>query len=188
MNDRFRLTPVLNHRKHLEEQAQQDFAEACRAADEARSKLRQMQNRCTAHETDLRDRQKQTGNVAGIVLRLQYLRRLKHEIDLQKGILEQLENAREAQRELLLEAVKNRKAIEKLEGKQKADRRRHEKQNAKKLMDDISVTRFAANHRSRRDKTPRPAGSESRPSGKNFPERKSLPPNTPDATRPSSNN
>lgn len=175
MKNRFRLTPVLSHRKHLEEKAQHDFVEAGQAVDEALGKLRLMESRRAQYETDLRYKQEQTGNVAGIVLGLQYLRRLKHEIDLQKGILSKLESTREIKRELLLEAVKNRKAIEKLKEKQNTDRRRKANRNENNLMDDISATRFAANHRFRRDKASRTTESGPAFPGKNFPERKSLP-------------
>lgn len=175
MESPFRLQPVLNHRKFLEEQAQKAFTDAGIAVQAARETLRSMKHRREQYQAELRQQQQACRYVSRIVLNLQYLERLGKEIQSQEVALNELETDREAKRQLLLEAVKERKVIEKLKEKQAAVRFREANQKERRQMDDLSVTRYAAEEPDIPADADAQEDYKSKPTGKSFRPGKSLP-------------
>ncbi|MFZ7125679.1 MAG: flagellar export protein FliJ [Desulfobacterales bacterium] len=171
----FRLEPVLKHRRHLEDRARHAFSDAELKVRDADARLRRMKNRHAIQRDDLRLRQRQGQHVPSMVMALHYLNILEDGIRRQKDVLAELEHDMEKRRTLLLEAVKQRKAIEKLKEKQNAQWRQSQDRRERAFIDELSVTRFVS-----ADPSPEaigtPSGSQAADHGGNFfPVRKGLP-------------
>ncbi len=109
---RFRLQSVLDFRKQIEEKSLGEFADIKRRLDHELERLYHM----------MEDRKKVTDHVntigrgeirpADIALYTSYIRRLKEEEQKQNEVVKKVENELEAKRNVLVEAVKERKIIE----------------------------------------------------------------------------
>lgn len=174
MKEHFRLEPVLSHRKHIEDLAQKEFVDAGIAVQKADQTLREMIGRKALYENEL-TAQNGRGDVVRSVFTLRYLRRLQNEIRSQRDLVVKLETDREEKRTLLLHALKDRKAIEKLKEKHKAERIREDRRIENRLLDEVSVTRFSSRGSHPVNRNRSAIRDDPIASGNNFPEGKRLP-------------
>ena len=140
----FRLQTVLEHKQRLEELAQLEHARAQGAqANEERS-LDQLKDAEARGFTEL-ERQRFDGrlDIEALQLGMTYLDALKVQITRQAQVVERLRKATEIKRELLVAAMQERKALERLREKQLADFMREQARRELVEQDEMVVMRHA---------------------------------------------
>ena len=138
----FALEPVLEHRKRIEEERQQELAIAQHALNEATAALLALHDRFRKHSNSLREDHK-SFDVETLRLHYAHLEFLDRAITEQEAVVAQRKNEHEAARRVLLVAAKEKKALEKLK-----DRRREAHVLAENLieqreLDDSNARRFS---------------------------------------------
>ena len=139
---RFPLQPVLEHRTRIEEERQQEVAVALRAVNEALSALRRLHDDFRTHSDALRS-EHQRFTTEELRLHYAHLEYLNRAITAQEGAVAAAKAAHEQCRLRLVEASKEKKAIEKLKS------RRHEAHIAaetvveQREIDDMNARRFS---------------------------------------------
>jgi flagellar FliJ protein len=136
----FRLEALLQHRRFLEEGLQRQLADLQRQWAEAEGRLQDLRRQ--REETWERRRvHLEVGQIPAVLDCLRYLERQEELIRGQEQRVARLAAAREAKRGELLEAVKQRKMVDKLKARFLTDEQRREAQGEQKLIDDLGVTR-----------------------------------------------
>ena len=142
----FKLEALRKFREFEEERVQKEFSEAQRRRDQAAQHV--------ADRIALRDRterefvEKQDGSVASQASMYRgYLQRLAEEIEILNQKLVVAEKACEKKRQALLEAMKNRKALDRLKEKGEQDYQDEQNRDEGKFIDEIAINRFMLKRR-----------------------------------------
>lgn len=130
---RFALEPVLEHRKRIEEERQQELAIAQHALNEATAELLTLHDRFRQHSNILREDHK-SFDVETLRLHYAHLEFLDRAITDQEGVVALRKSEHEAARRVLLVAAKEKKALEKLK-----ERRRDAHVLAESLIDQREI-------------------------------------------------
>lgn len=139
---RFQLEAVLNQRKITEEKIQKEAALINRALAGGKVKLMECRKAKDIWAEELRERQKEGITASESVLYLGFSRILSKNIEKQRERVAELERKMEAKRQDLNEAVKNRKALEKLKEKKEKAYLEEVYKAEQKLVNEISTSRF----------------------------------------------
>ncbi|GAC1655639.1 MAG: hypothetical protein NVS9B12_06820 [Vulcanimicrobiaceae bacterium] len=139
---RFALQPVLEHRKRIEEEKQQELALAQHAVTAASAELRSLHERFRENSKVLRDDHKSFDSEQ---LRLHYahLEFLDRAITVQEGVVTERKVEHEQARLRLLEAAKEKKALEKLKVRRQEAHVLAANQIEQNEMDDNNARRYA---------------------------------------------
>lgn len=143
---RFKLDPLLRHRKHLEEECQKELAALQQTLAQETARLDALHGRRAGAESRLRTLQAGKTDVPAILDTMAYLRRLEGEIGAQEKTVETARLACENQRCELVAAMKGRKIIEKLKEKGHTAHRAEEVRNHQNFMNEIAINRFTRDH------------------------------------------
>ena len=142
----FKLEALRRFREFEEERMQKEFSEAQRKRDEAAQRV--------ADQVALRQRteqafaEKQDGNAASLAAMYRsFLQRLSEEIDVLQQKLMVAEKACEKKRQELLEAMKNRKALDRLKEKGEQNYQEDQNRDEGKFIDEIAINRFMLKRR-----------------------------------------
>lgn len=139
MAEPFKLQPVLNYRRSLEDQAQQKLAESLNLQRQLEERAVVQCSELAAYDEELKSRQKYGVDAAELML---YEERIAHGRRQIRRIQEQLTVLEEriaAEREKLLEASRERQIMEKLKEKQNSAYRREQDRKERTLLDEISL-------------------------------------------------
>ena len=142
----FKLEALLRFRIHEEERLQKDFSEAQRNLSVARQNVFDHIALKLKTEEDFALNHKETTGPQVLIYRT-YLDQLGKQIDELKKNETLCFNRWNETRNKLLEAMKNRKAINKLKEKDLAAYEEKIKNNEKRFIDEIAVNRFNLNQR-----------------------------------------
>ena len=142
MAKRFKLESVLNHRKHLEDSAQINFAESSRRWDQARRVLEDLRQNRSQYERELKIKMGAEATADELQRYHHYLGRLDREIEAQRGRVENLAAEREDKRAQLMEALQNRKVIEKLKARFLESEARRGQVQEQKHLNEAALHRF----------------------------------------------
>lgn len=139
---RFALQPVLEHRKRIEEERQQEVALALHALNAATAELHALHAQFRDHSNILREDHKSFDSEQ---LRLHYahLEFLDRAITAQEQVVVQRKVEHEKTRLRLLEAAKEKKALEKLKDRRQEAHVLAQTQIEQKEMDDNNARRHA---------------------------------------------
>lgn len=150
MGFKFRLEKVLEHRRRLENEAKRDYFEALAKTVEANGKLKSLY---TAID-DCRHRAHELQRVGGgrdVVFSLQdvdtFIRGQLIRIDQQRKLVRELKQVEEEKQELLIEASKERQALEKLREKRLSEYQQGISQREALEVDDLNILRAGLNKR-----------------------------------------
>lgn len=138
----FKFKAVLNYRRQLEEVCQQEFAQKKNTWINELQKLEELYELWKKYITEWRSIQKGTISVWALELYQKHMLTLKDEIENQAERVRQCVQAMEEQREKLLQAVKDKKVIEKLEEYHFTEYSRQQRKKETKFLDDIATQRF----------------------------------------------
>ena len=114
---KFRLEPVLKHRKLLEEDVQKDFAIVKRQLFEERERLLHLEREKDRISRELQEKQTKSMNVSDVLLYTDFIQQASREIEKQSAKVSETEKNVEQKREELVGAMKSRKAIDRLREK-----------------------------------------------------------------------
>lgn len=140
----FRLQRVMEMKEEVEKQRMVDLAEVKKRVTrelEALEKLREEDQNCRAHIKE-RGSQKRI-NPATMDMIYRYLKKLEADIDTQQGKVSDVKDEMEKKRQVLLDAAKERKILEKLKDRKKSDYLSDLSKKEQKTLDEISAVKFS---------------------------------------------
>ncbi len=138
----FKFESVLIHRRYLEEIKQKDYSDARQAVIEIRERLKRLRNNEKQSAMDLQRRIQKKSTISEHLLYVHYLEQIR--IDIRKILKEirRFEKVADQKHAELMEAVKNRKILERLKEKQALEFHREMKRNELKLLGEIAINRY----------------------------------------------
>lgn len=137
----FTLQPVLDHRRRLEDQAKQSYAQARTEEARARDELADMEDAFGDGQGEIAKARVAAIDPAEVSAYQRYLDRLKQQIYTQSDLVDQLNIASEEKREGVVEGMKARKVVEKLREKQHDQYKIEFARYEQKQTDEFAVTR-----------------------------------------------
>ena len=138
----FKLEPVLHYRSSIEDTLRRVLSEKRERLKSERDGLEALITRRQAHLRELGKKLRTGLGVAENFLYIDYLERMDDEMVIRKKAVDAAEEAAEIERGRLIEAVRQRKTLERLKEKHMDA---HEKECHKRetgLLDEIAVNRF----------------------------------------------
>jgi flagellar FliJ protein len=141
----FRLQPVLEHRRRLEDQAKLGLARARTAERAAREALTGMEHALGNGQCDMADARRDEVDASEVAAYQRYLDRLKQDITNQSGLVTTLHIRSEERRSEVIDGMKARKVVEKLKERQFEQHRVEANRYEQKQIDEFATTRH---HRS----------------------------------------
>lgn len=142
MSRPFKLQAVLNHRRHREDTARRHFAEAAHRLDRAQRALAQQEKIRSEYRRAMRQKQDDSGSAMEILMYTRYLGRLDSEIRAQRKIVTDLVRDKEKLRRELMTSLKDRKIMEKLEERHRADEEKKARDLEQKMLSDVAISRY----------------------------------------------
>lgn len=138
----FALQPVLDHRHRIEEERQQELALAHHALNEATAVLLQLHGEFRTHSNALREGH-QGFDLEDLRLHYAHLEFLDRAITAQEGVVSQRKVELEETRLRLLEASKDKKAMEKLKTRRRDAHVAAENLIEQRELDDNNARRYS---------------------------------------------
>ena len=145
MNNKFKLDTVLRFRHHEEERRQKEFAEAQRALEEEQAVLSAHLDVQRKTELDFQNCQNNSPTGPQAAMYRQFLQRLSALIAEQQAKVRDAEIACEKTRSTLLEAMKKRKALERLKEKALQTYLENLNKEENKFIEEMAINRFTLN-------------------------------------------
>ncbi len=138
----FRLQPVLEHRRRLENRAKQELARAKTAERQAREVLTSMETAFGNGQSDMADARRAEIDASEVAVYQRYLNRLKQDIAEQGDIVTTLHVHSEQRRSEVIDGMKARKVVEKLKERQCREHQIEVNRNDQKQVDEFATTRY----------------------------------------------
>lgn len=139
---KFSLQAVLDHRKHLEEQAMSRFGQKLKAQREAEEQIAWLQGEHGKSRRDLAQRERGGLPAEEYILANEYLTVLRLTATREAARLPQLKAETEQARLKLVEATRARKALEILRDKQRAEWLDKVNRTEQRLLDEAAIGSF----------------------------------------------
>ena len=139
---RFSLQTVLNHRKHKEEALQKELSAKNAQVLTAREELARLQSLKMDNLSALQQKQRDGASVSDIVLYDGYIRQISENLRDQSHRITKLMREFSEKRRELIEAVKQRKILDRLKEKEWAAYKRRLERKEQILMNEIAVSGF----------------------------------------------
>jgi flagellar export protein FliJ len=131
---------VLEYRVHLEEQKKMDFARALKILEDEKQKIELLKSDLAKITDNLNlDLKKGNFNVFIMDVTRKYISRLKKEILNQQDIIEKANENCLEKKKIMIEAQQDRKAIEKLEEKEKKQFYKDTLKKEQNILDEIGA-------------------------------------------------
>ncbi len=141
----FKLEPLLEYRKRMEELFRRDFLEAGRMLEEEEGKLETLRDAYQKSVYELDRLKEEGGGTTELNLHYNYINSLKHYIEEQKKIVNELRAAYELKRKELVESSKAKKTVELVKERSLESYRVEANRAEQKDTDEIAALRFARN-------------------------------------------
>ncbi|MES2965875.1 MAG: flagellar export protein FliJ [Bdellovibrionota bacterium] len=143
MKFEFSLESLLDHRRRVEEMAQRDWAEAQGKVDRAVAKLSEYYDQVDEARQRSASLESQGGAQAGaLISNSEFIGGQKYRIEAQRQTIRGLKEEAERLQEILIEAAKETKTLEKLKERQMEEFKLKRRKLEAKEMDELVVTRF----------------------------------------------
>lgn len=139
---RFKLEPLLKHRKHLEEACQKELAVLQETLFRETDLLGRLVDRKVEQERCLGHLQTGRPDIDAIMATIAYIQRLGQEIVAQQGIVKCAQKACDDQRCNLVKALQGRKIMDKLKEKGHVAHKAEEARSHQNFMNEIAINRF----------------------------------------------
>ncbi|MBN2516032.1 MAG: flagellar export protein FliJ [Deltaproteobacteria bacterium] len=137
----FKLQPVLDYRKQIEEQLLSEFADAKRRLNYEKERLELLENKKKALIAQLESMSEGDITIADISLCRSYLERIRDDEKCQHEVVLKLDRELEDKRIKLLDAIKKRKILEVIKEKKTEEYRTNLILNERKELDEFGVSR-----------------------------------------------
>ena len=139
---KYTLEPVLSHRKTLEENLQKEMAVCKRLLANEKKRLWIFEKSRTNLLKEMQQKQQENITISEIILYLSFIEQLSKDLEKQKERVSEFENEMEQKREDLVEAMKNRKTLEKLRDKGLDAYRQDMMRKEQGFMDEMAINGF----------------------------------------------
>ncbi len=143
MSFKFKLEALRQYRNFQEDALQKEFAQAQRHRDQEIDQLQTLEDKRSRAEESLKQEQEKSTNGPHMALYDTYLNRLTGEISDQRVRVKQAEAVCNQKMQELLEAMQNRKTIDKLKEKDLQAYMENLNQNEQKFINEIAINQFA---------------------------------------------
>ena len=143
----FPLQPLLNHRRHVEEKLQKEMAALQRQLDAERQRADALCHSLVNHRQRLDSMQRSGDNAGNLLMVVRHLAHLAVEVSRQEETLRCAAQHFEEKRSDLIEAVKQRKVMEKLEEKARQAYQDEVGKKEMRLINEIAIGRYNRAHR-----------------------------------------
>jgi flagellar FliJ protein len=140
---KFELQHVLDYRVNIEEKCQVAYSEQMRCVENERRNLETLRAKKTELMDQFQQHQKSEKiNAGDISMYIAYIRRMIVREEEQLAVVAKEEALLVEKRGLLLEAVRNRKAMENLKEKKHQEHKAQELEKERKKLDEFGIVRF----------------------------------------------
>jgi flagellar protein FliJ len=139
---KFPLRAVLNHRKFLEENLQKDLGLLKKVLFDERKKLSDLKRDRTKFSMELQKKQKKSINISETLIYVRYIEELSNQLDRQKETTLDAEKEVNHKRKKLIEAIKNRKILDKLKEKGYASYKHDMLRDEQNFINEMASVRF----------------------------------------------
>jgi len=138
----FRFQSVLENRRDHEEEHKKALADLTRVMDAQKNRLERMGEERAACEEEIRSQIHDGARVAHAMLFLGYLAKLAGEIETQQRIATQVARKTEEKRQDLIEAVKERRILERLSERERLGFLKQVEKAEQQFLDQISLNTY----------------------------------------------
>ena len=138
----FPLQPLLNHRRHVEEELQKEMAVVQQQLDGERQRADALCRSLVNHRQQLDSMQRNGDHAGNLLMMVRHLGHLASEVSRQEEMLRRAAQRVEEKRSDLIEAVKQRKVIEKLKEKAKQAYQDEASKKEMRLINEIAIGRY----------------------------------------------
>ena len=145
MSFKFKLEALRRYRSFQEDLVQRELAEAQRDRDQEIDRLQSLMDKRSRAENDLRRQQASRTHGPQMALYDTYIQRLTGEISEQQIRIKQAEAKCSEKMQALLEAMQNRKSIDKLKEKDLRAYMEALNQTEQKFLNEIAINQFTRN-------------------------------------------
>ena len=145
MSFKFKLEALRRYRSFQEDVLQKELAHAQRNRDREIDRLRSLMDKRTLAENDLKRRQERSTNGPRMALFDTYIQRLTGEIAEQRVRVKQADAVCNEKMQALLEAMQNRKTIDRLKEKDLQAYMEKLSRNEQKFLNEIAINQFTRN-------------------------------------------
>lgn len=146
MSFKFRLEALRRYRNFQEDLLQKELAQAQRERDQEIDMLQSLIDKRARAEEDLKREQENSTNGPHMALYDTYLQRITAEISEQRIRVEEADSLCNTKMQALLEAMQNRKSIEKLKEKDLQAYMETLNLNEQKFLNEIAINQFTRNN------------------------------------------
>lgn len=147
MGYQFKLEALRRYRQFQEEAIQKEFSEAIKIKELIVNEMNKKRIRRADIEKDLKMQQRDNQTAAKIALYERYLRKINEEIQLEGRKVVEAEKMCDEKRQKLMNAMKKRKAIEKIKEKDFEKYLATLEHKEAKFINEIALNRFALNQK-----------------------------------------
>ena len=139
---KFTLQPLLNHRKFIEETLQKELSLFKILLADEKKKLKDYEKARNRFLVELRQKQRESITVSENLLYFNFLVRLASDLDNQRDIVLDVEKKFDQKRDDLIEAMKNRKMLEKLKEKHLKAYNHKLMKNEQDFLNEVAINMF----------------------------------------------
>jgi flagellar protein FliJ len=139
---RFSLETVLTHRKHAEDALRKELAQIQSALREAEQKMAGLDETITENLATIYGKQRDGASVTDITLYDNYIKLLSRERGRQVQRIRQMEHRLVQKRDVVVEAMKERKILERLKEKELEAYQKELERKERILMSEIAINGF----------------------------------------------
>jgi len=139
---KFSLQSLLNHRKHIEENLEKELGRIKRTVNNEKRRLENIRKEKIKCKEELQKKQGDGKKVNEIILYFNYLDKLSKDIDEQKRRLKDVEKEHEIKRSELIEAMKKRKTLDRLQEKEMKAFNYSEMKVEQDVMNEVAANRY----------------------------------------------
>ena len=143
---KFKLEPLLRHRKHIEENHQKELGALRKALVNEKQKLFDLKKKKADYVAAL-DQCRQGNHTASDILPYyRFIDRISKEIEIQRGQVIEAKRVLDLKRMELIEAMKKRKTLDKLKDKEASAYQQQQHRQEQKIMNDVATQQFFRKH------------------------------------------
>lgn len=139
---RFKLEPLLNHRRYQEELLQKELAVVKKRLQSEQSQLQALKKKKGQNLQQLYTRQKQGHPASELKLYVDFIDDLTAEMKIQREKIMETQRQFDSTRQALLAAMKKRKALEKLKEKGRRTYEQTQLKRERDVLDDVAGHQF----------------------------------------------
>lgn len=139
---RFSLESVLNHRRHTEDLLQKAFVHKKRELHRAEEELKALEKIKEENLSTLKQKQAAGAGISTILIYDSYIKQMSIRLKEQRHTIAELKNQLTEKRMALVEAMKQRKTLERLKEKERLVYKKALEKKDQIFLGDIAVNRF----------------------------------------------